>query len=210
MPSPLPLAPIEFSREMEQGAVVIDTSAPAAFGGAHVKGSYSIWLEGLSLFAGWVLHYDKPILLVLEDQSHLEKAVRYLIRAGYDRIAGYLKNGIAGWYNAGLPAERLQLLTVHELKAKIDRGDQLTVLDVRGWDEWDAGHIESAQHIYVGHLHERQLDIPKDRPVIVICNVGHRAGLGASMLLRQGWREVYSVVGSMEAWKAAGYPVYTR
>jgi len=209
MPSPPPLTPIEFSREMERGAVVIDTSAPAAFGGAHVKGAYSIWLEGLTVFAGWVLHYDKPILLVLEDRSHLEKAVRYLIRAGHDRIAGYLKNGIAGWYNAGLPAERLQLLTAHEFKAKIDRGDQLTVLDVRGWDEWDAGHIESAQHIYVGHLHERQLDIPKDRPVIVICNVGHRAGLGASMLLRQGWREVYSVMGSMEAWKAAGYPVCT-
>jgi hydroxyacylglutathione hydrolase len=208
IPSPPPLTPIEFSREMERGAVVIDASAPAAFGGAHIKGSYSIWVEGLTVFAGWVLHYDKPILLVLEDQSHLEKAVRYLIRAGHDQIAGYLKNGIAGWYNAGLPAERLQLLTVHELKARIDRGDQLTVLDVRGQDEWDAGHIENAQHIYVGHLRERQLDIPKDRPVIVICNVGHRAGLGASMLLRQGWREVYSVVGSMEAWQAAGYPVY--
>jgi len=208
IPSPPPLTPIEFSREMERGAVVIDSSAPAAFGGAHVKGSHSIWLEGLTVFAGWVLHYDKPILLVLEDQSHLEKAVRYLIRAGHDKIAGYLKDGIAGWYNAGLPIERLQLLTVHELKAKIDRGDHLTVLDVRGQDEWDAGHIENAQHIYVGHLQERQVDIPRDRPVVVICNVGHRAGLGASMLLRQGWREVYSVVGSMKAWEAAGYPVY--
>jgi len=209
IPSPPPLTPIEFSREMERGAVVIDASAPAAFGGAHVKGAYSIWLEGLTVFAGWVLHYDKPILLVLEDQSHLEKAVRYLIRAGYDRIAGHLKDGIAGWYNAGLAIERLQLLTVHELKAKIDRGDQLTVLDVRGQDEWDAGHVENAQHIYVGHVQERQLDIPRDRPVVVICNVGHRAGLGASMLLRQGWREVYSVVGSMKAWEAAGYPTYT-
>jgi hydroxyacylglutathione hydrolase len=208
MPSPPPLTSIEFSREMERGAVVIDTSAPAAFGGAHVKGAYSIWLEGLTVFAGWVLHYDEPILLVLEDRSHLEKAVPYLIRAGYDQIAGYLKDGIAGWYNAGLPIERLQLLTVHELKAKIDRGDQLTVLDVRGQDEWDAGHIENAQHIYVGHLPERQVDIPKDRLVAVICNVGHRAGLAASMLLRQGWREVYSVVGSMKAWEAAGYPIY--
>jgi len=209
IPSPPPLTPIEFSREMERGAVVIDSSAPAAFGGAHVKGSHSIWLEGLTVFAGWVLHYDKPILLVLEDQSHLEKAVRYLIRAGHDKIAGYLKDGIAGWYNAGLPIERLQLLTVHELKAKIDRGDHLPVLDVRGQDEWDAGHIENAQHIYVGHLQERQLDISKGRPVIVICSVGHRAGLGASMLLRQGWRQVYSVVGSMKAWEAAGYPTYT-
>lgn len=48
---------------------------------------------GLAPFAGWVLAYDKPILLVLEDQSHLETAVRYLIRLGYDRIQGYLKGG---------------------------------------------------------------------------------------------------------------------
>jgi hydroxyacylglutathione hydrolase len=40
------------------------------------------------------LHYDKPTLLVLEEQHHLEKAVRYLIRIGYDRIVGYLKGGI--------------------------------------------------------------------------------------------------------------------
>ncbi len=61
---------------MEKGAVVVDTNEPAAFGGAHIKGAYSIRLEGLPVFAGWVLSYDKPILLVLENQCHLESAVR--------------------------------------------------------------------------------------------------------------------------------------
>jgi hydroxyacylglutathione hydrolase len=207
LPLPAPLTPPEFRGEMERGAVVVDTSNPAAFGGAHVKGSYSIWLEGLPAFAGWVLSYDKPILLVLEDQSHLERAVRYLIRLGYDRIPGYLKGGIEGWYNAGFPTEHLQLLSVHELKAKIDRGEELTVVDDREEDEWDEGHIKGARHIYVGHLRERMEDIPKDKPVAMICNVGHRAGLGASILLREGCTEVYSVLGSMTAWEAAGYPL---
>jgi hydroxyacylglutathione hydrolase len=83
----------------------------AAFGGAHIKGAYSIWLEGLPVFAGWVLSYDRPILLVLEDQCHLERAVRYLIRAGYDQIAGYLKGGTEGWHNDGFPEELLVLDT---------------------------------------------------------------------------------------------------
>jgi hydroxyacylglutathione hydrolase len=52
-------------------------------------------------------------------------------------------------------------------------------------------------------------DIPKDKPVAMFCNVGHRAGLGASTLLREGYREVYNVLGSMTAWKAAGYPIST-
>jgi hydroxyacylglutathione hydrolase len=207
LPLPAPFLPAAFKKEMERGAVVVDTSYPAAFGGAHIKGSYSIWLEGLPIFAGWVLPYDKSILLVLEDQHHLGKAVRYLMRAGYDQIVGYLKGGVEGWYNAGFPVEHLQILTVHELKAKIDRGEQLTILDDRGENEWNAGHIKGAQHIYVGHIQERMADIPRDKPVVMFCNVGHRAGLGASILLREGCREVYNVLGSMTAWKAAGYSI---
>jgi hydroxyacylglutathione hydrolase len=209
LPLPAPLTPGEFKKEIERGAVVVDTSYPSAFGGAHINGSYSIWLEGLPVFAGWVLSYDKPILLVLDDEHHLKKAVSYLIRSGYDRIVGYLKGGIEGWYNAAFPVEHLQVLTVHELKAKIDRREELTILDDRGEDEWNEGHIEDAQHIYVGHIQEKMAAIPKDKPVAMFCNVGHRAGLGASILLREGCRDVYNVLGSMTAWKAAGYPIST-
>ncbi|MDY6918246.1 MAG: MBL fold metallo-hydrolase [Chloroflexota bacterium] len=207
LPLPTPLTPAELNEQREQGAILVDTSAPTAFGGAHISCSYSIWLQGLPTYAGWVLPYDQPIVLVLEDQRHLDTAVRYLIRAGYDRIAGYLKGGIEGWYNAGYPAEHLQVLTVHELKAKLDRGEELTILDDRSQKEWDAGHIKGAKHIYVGHIQEMMSEIPTDKPVAVICNVGHRAGLGASVLLREGCHTVYNVLGSMTAWTQAGYPV---
>ena len=113
LPLPAPLTPAEFRGEMEKGAMAVDTSVPAAFGGAHITGSYSIWLEGLPVFAGWTLTYDRPILLVMDDQHHLERAVRYLIRAGYDNIAGYLKGGVEGWYNVGYPIESLPILSVH-------------------------------------------------------------------------------------------------
>jgi hydroxyacylglutathione hydrolase len=209
MPLPSPLTPAEFLEEMGRGAVVVDASEPAAFGGAHIKGTYSVWLEGLPVFAGWVLAYDRPILLVLEDEGHLEKAVRYLIRAGYDRITGYLKGGTEGWYNAGFPVESLPLLSVHQLKEKLYQGEELLVLDTRGQDEWDSGHIKGALHIYVGHLEARLAEVPRDKPVAVICNVGHRAGLGASILLRNGYQEVFNVLGSVKAWVAAGYPVTT-
>ncbi len=209
MPLPAPLTPSEFRREIDKGALVIDTSEPAAFGGAHIKGAYSIWLEGLPAFAGWVLPYEKPILLVLEDQAHLDRAVRYLIRIGYDQIIGYLRDGTEGWYNAGLPTENLPLLSVHQLKSMLDRGEELLVLDTRGQDEWDSGHIRDALHIYVGHLEQRLAEVPRDKPVAVICNVGHRAGLGASILLRAGYPRVYNVLGSVKAWVAAGFPITT-
>ncbi len=205
LPNPSPLSPKEFQKKIKLGAVVVDVRTPPGFGGAHLSGSYSIWLDGLPSFAGWVLPYDKPILLVLEDKEHLERAVRYLIRLGYDEIAGYLRGGIEAWCNEALPTEHLDLLTVQELKKRLDRGDNLVVLDVRRKDEWDNGHIEGALHIYVGHLEDRLREVSVDRPIAVICNVGHRASLGASILRREGYQEVYNVLGGTTAWKNAGY-----
>ena len=207
MPLPMPLTAKEFKEELDKGAIAVDTSEPAAFGGIHIKGTYSIWLEGLPAFSGWVLPYDRPIILVLEGQDHPEKAVRYLVRIGYDRIHGYLKGGMETWYNAGFPMESMGLLSVHQLKSMMDNREPLTILDTRGQEEWDSGHIEGAIHIYVGHLEKRLFEVPRDKPVAVYCKTGHRAGLSASILLRGGYPKVYNVPGSITAWVAAGYPV---
>jgi len=207
MPLPTPLTASEFREEIDKGTVVVDTSEPAAFGGIHIKGAYSIWGEGLPTFAGWVLPYDRPILLVLEGQADPERAVHYLIRIGYDRIIGYLKGGIESWYNAGFPMESLGLLSVHQLKGMLDRHEQLTVLDTRGQEEWESGHIEGALHVYVGHLEQRLSEIPRDKPVAVYCKTGHRAGLSASILLRAGYPKVFNIPGSVTAWVAAGFPI---
>jgi len=207
LPNPSPLSPRELQEQMKLGAVVVDTRMPPAFGGAHINGSYSIWLDGLPSFGGWVLPYDKPILLVLENEEQLDRAIRYLVRVGYDNIAGYLRGEIEAWYNEALPIEHIGLLTVQELKKRLERGDNLVVLDVRRKDEWDNGHIEGAFHIYVGNIEERLKEVPVDRPIAVICNVGHRASLGASILHREGYPEIYNVLGSMTAWENAGYTV---
>ena len=154
-----------------------------------------------------MLPYDKTVLLVLEDPSHLDRAVRYLFRAGYDRIAGYCKGGIEGWYNAGLPVESLNLLSVHKLKSALEQGEEMLILDVRSDEEWESGHIRGARHIFVGHLEQRLSEVPKDKPVAVYCESGNRSGLAASILLRAGYPKVYSVPGSIAAWKAAGFPI---
>jgi hydroxyacylglutathione hydrolase len=205
LPYPSPLSPEEFQHLMKECALVVDTRMPLAFSGAHIKGSYSIWLEGLPAFAGWVLPYDKTILLVLEDKKQVGRAVRYLIRLGIDKIAGYLRGGIAAWYNSALPTTHLNILTVHQLKQRLDRDDNLMVLDVRGQEEWDEGHIKGALHIYVGHLPTRLNEVPRNQPLAVICGVGYRAGLGASILRQAGYREIFNVLGSMTAWNNAGY-----
>ena len=207
LPWPPPLKPREFLTEMEKGAIVVDASDPAAFGGVHIKGSYSLWLEGLPNFAGWLLPYDKQVLLVLEAPSHLDRAVRYLFRAGYERITGYLKGGIEAWYSSGLPVESMNLISVHQLKRALEQGEEMLILDVRGDEEWESGHLPGAKHIFVGHLEQRLSEVPKGKPVVAYCESGHRSGIAASILLRTGYPRVSNVPGSITAWKAAGFPI---
>ncbi len=210
LPSPEPLTPAQFIERMERGAVVVDTSFPPAFGGAHIKGAYSIWLDGLPAFGGWVLPYDKPILLVPESNRDIETAVRHLVRVGYDQIEGYLYGGIEEWYDTGYPIEQLPLLSVNELHERLSKQDDIVVLDVREEDEWEEGHLEGATRIYVGQLEEKLDDVPRGKEIAVMCTVGHRAGMASSILLREGFKGVHNILGGVGAWIKAGYPVIKK
>jgi hydroxyacylglutathione hydrolase len=207
LPIPELFLPEEFKTEMNKGAIVVDTRMPHSFGGAHIRDTYSIWLGGVPSFAGWVLPYNRPILLVLEEKEQLETAVRYLIRLGYDNIAGFLNGGIPAWYIKALPIDNLNLISVHDLKGKLDKGEEMAILDVRSKREWNKGHIDGARNIYVGHLEKHLDEIPKDCPVIVYCGTSRRSNIAASILKRSGFNRVYNVLGSMAAWKNAGYNV---
>ena len=205
-PDPAPLSPKAFATQMENGAIAIDTNLPTAFGGAHVKGTYSMLLDELPSFAGWIVPYDRPIVLVLEHQTHLATAVTYLIRLGYEHITSYLQGGMEHWYGQGLSIESLPVISAQALKEKTDRREELTVLDVRGGREWNSGHIPGAQHIYVGHLEREITRVDRSKPVAVVCSVGNRASLAASVLLRAGY-EAFNVLGGMQSWSASKFPI---
>ncbi|MBD3193435.1 MAG: MBL fold metallo-hydrolase [Candidatus Lokiarchaeota archaeon] len=202
-----PMLAGEFRKYVNQGATVLDMRNPSDFAGAHIEGSYNIWLEGLASFAGWTLSYEKPILLVVKDFANLNEAHKHLLRLGYDNIEGYLVGGITSWYSSNFPVNSTELLTAITLKERIDSNKETFILDVRSIEERNEGYIENSKHIYVGNLEERLDEVPKDKPIATYCGNGSRASLAASILDRNGYSEVYTVLGSMKAWKNAGYPI---
>jgi hydroxyacylglutathione hydrolase len=103
--------------------------------------------------------------------------------------------------------EHLGLLTVRELKDRLEKGNDLTVLDVRSDEEWNSEHIEGAIHMYVGHLEEHIHEILTDQTTAIICSVGNRSSLAASILQRKGYTDLHVVLGGMYAWQNAGYNV---
>ena len=50
-------------------------------------------------------------------------------------------------------------------------------------------------------------ELPKDRPLLVVCHLGSRSAAVAGFLLRTGWTDVHNVAGGMDAWERAGLPV---
>jgi hydroxyacylglutathione hydrolase len=185
--------------------VLIDTRMMLAFGGGHIKGALNIGGSPLlSIWAGWLLDPARPILLVLESDDSLETVVRYLVRTGYTKFAGYLVGGMQAWTNAGLPLDSVGQMTVHEVAAA---ADELQILDVRAPGEWSDGHIPGARHVFLGGLRAHLGRLDKGRPTAVYCDSGYRASIATSILRQQGFGSVRNIPGSWQAWENAGYPV---
>ena len=80
------------------------------------------------------------------------------------------------------------------------------LLDVREYDEWDAGHVPGAVHIPLGELSARYTELGRDRPLFVICRSGNRSAHAAHALAGAGW-DARNVSDGMRGWQAAGRPM---
>ncbi len=89
----------------------------------------------------------------------------------------------------------------------INREDAL-VIDVREPGEYGAGHILGARNVPLARIDAKSdLGKKKDRPLIVYCDTGSRAGKAAAALRGQGHTQVVSLSGGLGAWQQAGLPV---
>ena len=93
-----------------------------------------------------------------------------------------------------------------DLKARLDGGENVYLLDVRRPEELvEHGAIEGYVNIPIDELEARVSEVPTDRKVVVYCMRGGRASRGADLLTKQGHSGVE--FGGITAWKEHGYPV---
>jgi hydroxyacylglutathione hydrolase len=199
----------EVHERLCEHCLVVDVRSKEAFAAAHIPGSINIPLgPSLPTWAGWVLPYDKRLLIVPSQPSDVPIVITHLIRVGLDQIGGYMEDGLDAWESHGFEIAQLDSLSVHALAGRLRRDGSAPrpfLLDVRTGSEWDGGHIECAHHIHGGLLQERIDEVPRDRPVAVICGTGYRGSIAASFLKSRGYTDVANVLGGMSAWKAAGF-----
>ncbi|HIF93529.1 MAG: rhodanese-like domain-containing protein [Myxococcales bacterium] len=84
--------------------------------------------------------------------------------------------------------------------------EDVLILDVRSLGEYTAGHVPNAVNIPHDELASRlsDLDSETDRPIVVYCKSGHRAGMAASLLQDAGYEDLHHLTGDMNGWMAKG------
>jgi rhodanese-related sulfurtransferase len=105
-----PLSLDEVLALRDENAQLLDVREGDDFAGAHLIGSINIDLDGkFASWAGSLLAHDRPIVLIAAPGSQEEAAIR-LGRIGFDRVAGYLAEGMMSLANRSRSAARLSIV----------------------------------------------------------------------------------------------------
>ncbi len=209
LPPLQPISPQALAARMAQGDVtVLDVRGFENFSGMHIPGAWNVdFFLNFATFAGWVLPPDKDIVLVAEGPAQALDAAVWLRRVGFDTIPGYLAGGMIEWAMAGLPLDRVPLLSAAQFRQMSTGERPIALVDVRTVEEFAKGHIAGAVNIPTPDLRTRHRELDPTLPTVVTCGSGRRSSLSASILKMNGFREVYNLAGGMSAYDAAGYPL---
>ena len=181
---------------------IIDTRPWPVFRRGHMRGALHLPLtKSFNTDAGSLITEDEPMLLVVEG-ARVDEAVRDLIRVGLDRFVGWCDpDDLAAAHSAGGAWAVIPEACVAEAQDLL-KTVQPFVLDVRRASEFQTGHIAGATNMAHTRMLARLSEIPRDRPLLVNCQLGSRSARACSLLARHGFT-CTNLAGGMSAWSSA-------
>jgi rhodanese-related sulfurtransferase len=184
-------------KAIKEDALLLDTRPADVFIQGFIPGSVFIGLEGrFAEWAGSLLPFDKPIILVNEAGKEKETIIR-LARVGFSKVIGYVDGGFEAWKAAGEEIDMIIGIEADELAMDIPFDENLVVLDVRKPTEFADGHVKDALNIPLNDLSDplNMAALEEDQNVYVHCQGGYRSVIAASLLKRQGFHNLRNVIG---------------
>jgi hydroxyacylglutathione hydrolase len=179
-----------------EGAQVLDVRTVEAFAAGHVAGALNVPVSGtrFSTKAAFVVD-SGPVVVAASNEAEARQGIAGLRSVGLLDITGYVLGG---------GPESLGLVSLGELDALLEGGAEL--IDVREKDERDTGYIAGSRNIPYRLLALGANDLPRDKPIVTICESGPRAAIAASILSAKGFDAHPVVNGGIDAWAASGKP----
>ena len=140
--------------------------------------------------------------------------------AGAAVLAAVFLAGAAGAADSAAPApapqaavqkkidDKASIVVAEARKLMASRKDLLLV-DIRSPQEFSQGSIAGAQNIPFIDIMEGRHQLPKDKPLLLICSIGGRSFAAVQLLQEKGYTEVYNLDGGLQAWSRASLPLQT-
>lgn len=193
-----PMSIVEFKKKMmDDDVFTLDTRRASDFTHGFIPGSISISLEGrFAEWAGSLLPFDKPIILVTDPGKERETVVR-LARVGFSKVEGYLDGGFDSWRRAGEEQDMIIDIEPDELMMDLPFDDNMLVLDVRRPTEFADGHLRNAVNLPLNEMNDplSMANIDDEQNLYVHCGGGYRSVIASSLLKRQGIHNLHNVLG---------------
>lgn len=187
----------QFLQAHRDGIKIIDTRNKIDFAKGFIPGSINIQHNNsLSTWAGWVLNYQEQFIIVGK-ADEMEEITRKLMRIGLDNIYGF----VSSVGDLDIELQTADVIDLETFKTYLGKED-VQIVDVRGLTEYNDGHIEGAEHMFVGTLQDNLDKISKNKQVVIHCQSGDRSAIAYSMLRKSGFHNVKNYSGGMKEWLA--------
>ncbi|MBK9054513.1 MAG: STAS domain-containing protein [Chloroflexi bacterium] len=85
-------------------------------------------------------------------------------------------------------------------------GSRPRIIDVREPEEFATGHIPEAQLIPMPKIMSREVKLPRDEEIVLVCRTGRRTTQIIYALQKDGYKNLANMTGGMVAWETAGLP----
>src|SRR5579884_1821295 len=108
--------------------------------------------------------------------------------------------GIRGEETEPQPVEESEEITVRELKERMDRGEALTIIDVREPHEYAIARIPGTRLIPLGQVAERAVELDPNAEIILHCRSGKRSAGALNQLKARGFKRLKNLKGGILAW----------
>lgn len=191
-----PISIDDFKGLAEKDISLLDTRETGEFTNGFVPGSVFIG-QGMKTEV-WVkklLDPRKPILLIASEDKQVQTFEK-LSKSGF-KIEGFLEGGYKAWEQTGEKIDLIIEIEADELAIDIPFDPNLTVLDVRRYDEFAEGHLQKAINLPLEEMVDiaQIADFEENQNIYIHSGSGYRSVIAASLLKRHGFHNIRNVAG---------------
>jgi len=178
-----------------RGALILDVRPSLNYLDQHIYGSlHAPLLQGFTTWAGWIVPYNQPIVLVANTEAEAEDAIASLRQIGLDDVIGWFApKSMTSFKNAGFELVATESLSANE--CSLQSG---TLVDVRGHSEYVLQHHPDSTHIPMGFLKKQIGKLNPAETVFVHCQGGTRSPIAISVLEHIGYQNLVNVADGIQ------------